>query len=54
MEVKTTETEDTAENEDMEENEIESVAEEIVSVEEVNNNVIDSADDKRDNLKDEH
>ena len=38
----------------MEENEIESVAEEIVSVEEVNNNVIDSADDKRDNLKDEH
>ena len=44
-EVETVKNEDTAENEDMVEKEFESVAEEIVSVEEVNNNVIDSVDD---------
>ena len=52
--VETVENEDTAENEDIAENQIESVAEEIVNVEEVNNNVIDSADDTRHNLNDEH
>ena len=53
-EVETVENKDTAENEDMVENEVESVAEEIVNVEEVNNNVIDSVDDTRHNLNDEH
>ena len=43
--VKTVENEDTGENEDMAANETESVAEEIMNVEEVNNNVIDSVDD---------
>ena len=43
-----------AENEDMVENEVESVTEEIVNVEKVNNNVIDSVDDTRHNLNDEH
>ena len=52
--VETVENEDTAENEDIAENQIESVAEEIVNVEEVNNDVIDSADDTRHNLNDEH
>ena len=52
-EVETVENKDTAENEDMVENEVESVAEEIVNVEEVNN-VIDSVDDTRHNLNDEH
>ena len=37
----------------MVENEIESVAEEIVNIEEVNNNVIDSVGDTRHNLNDE-
>ena len=32
----------------------ESVAEEVVNVEEVNNNIIDSVDNKRHNLNDEH
>ena len=54
MEVETVEKEDIAENKDMVENEIESVAEEIVNIEEVNNNVIDSVDDTRHNLNDEH
>ena len=53
-EVQTVENEDMAENEGMVENENESVAEEIVNVEEVNNNVIDSVDDKRHTLNDEH
>ena len=53
-EVETVENEDTAENEAMEENEVESRAEEIVNVEEVNNNVIDSDDDTRHTLNDEH
>ena len=53
-EVETVENKDTAENEDMVENEVESVAEEIVNVEKVNNNVIDSVDDTRHNLNDEH
>ena len=53
-EVETVENKDTAENEDMVENEVESVAEEIVNVEEVNNNVIDSVDDTRHNLDDDH
>ena len=47
-EVETVENEDTAENED------ESVAEEIVNVKEVNNNVTDSVDDTRHTLNDEH
>ena len=38
----------------MVENEVESVAEEIVNVEEVNNNVIDSVDDTSYNLNHEH
>ena len=54
MEVEAVENEDTAENKDMVENEAESVAEKIVNVEEVNNNVKDSADDTRHNLNDEH
>ena len=49
-ELKTVENEDTAEYKHMVENEVESVAEEIVNVEEVNNNVIDSVDDTRQNL----
>ena len=53
-EVETVENEDTAENEDIVENEVESVAEYIVNVEEVNNNVMDSVDDTRHNLNDEH
>ena len=53
-EVERVENEDTAENEAMVENEIESAAEEIVNVEEVNNNVIDSVDDIRHTLNDEH
>ena len=52
--VETVENEDTADNEDMAKNEIEPVAEEIVNVEEVNSNVIDSVDDTRHNLNDEH
>ena len=38
----------------MVDNEIESVAEESMNVEEVNNNVIGSVDNTRDNLNDEH
>ena len=38
----------------MVENEVESVADEIVNVEEVNNNVLDSVDDTRHTLNDEH
>ena len=38
----------------MVENKVESVAEEIVNVEEVNNNVINSVDDTRHNLNNEH
>ena len=38
----------------MAKNEIESVAEEIVNVEEVNSNFIDSVNDTRQNLNDEH
>ena len=53
-EVETVENEDTAENKDMVENEVESVAEEIVNIEEVNNNVINSVDDTRHNLNNEH
>ena len=53
-EVEIVENKDTAENEAMVENEAESVAEEIVNVEEVNNNVIDSVDDTWHTLKDEH
>ena len=45
---------ETVENEDTAENEVESVAEEIVNVKEVNNNVTDSVDDTRHNLNDEH
>ena len=44
---------ETVENEDMVENEVESFAEEIVNVEEVNNNVIYSLDDPRHNLNHE-
>ena len=53
-EVETVEHKDAAENEDMVENDVKSVAEEIVNVEEVNNNVIDSVDDTRHNLDDDH
>ena len=53
-EVETIENEDTAENEDMVENEVKSVTEEIVNVEELNNNLIDSVDDTRHTLNDEH
>ena len=53
-EIETVENEDTAENEVMEENEVELVAEEIMNVQEVNNNVIDSVDDTRHTLNDEH
>ena len=53
-EVETAENEDTAKNEAMVENEAKSVAEEIVNVEEVNNNVIGSVDDTRHTLNDEH
>ena len=53
-EVETVKNEDTAENKAMIENEVESVGEEIMNVEEVNNNVIDSVDDTRDTLNDEH
>ena len=53
-EVETVENEVTAENEAMVENEVESVAEEIVNVEEMNNNVTDSVDDTRHTLNDEH
>ena len=54
IEVETVEIQDTAENEAMVENEVESVTEEIVNVEEVNNNVTDSVDDTRHTLNDEH
>ena len=52
--VETVENEDTEGNEDMVDDEVESVAEEIVNIEEVNNNVIDSVDDTGHNLNDEH
>ena len=52
-EVETVENEDTAENEAIVENEAESVAEEIVNVEEGNNNVIKTVDDTRYTLNDE-
>ena len=52
-EVETVENEDTAENEAIVENEAESVAEEIVNVEEGNNNVIKSVHDTRYALNDE-
>ena len=53
-EVETAENEDTAENEAMVENEVESAAEEIVNVEEVNNDVIGSVDNTSYTLSDEH
>ena len=53
-EVERVENGDTAENEAMVENEDDSVAEEIVNVEEVNNNVIDSVGDTSHTLNDEH
>ena len=53
-EVEAVENEDTTENEAMVENGVESIAEEIVNVEEVNNNVTDSANDSRHTLNDEH
>ena len=46
--------ENTTENETMVENEVGSVAEEIVNVEGVNNNVIDSVNHTRHTLNDEH
>ena len=54
MELETVENKYITENEDMVENEVEAVAEEIVNVEEVNNHVIDSVDDTKHNLNDEH
>ena len=53
-ELETVENKYITENEDMVENEVEAVAEEIINVEEVNNNVIDSVDDTKHNLNDEH
>ena len=53
-ELETVENKYTTENEDMVENEVEAVAEEIVNVEEVNNHVINSVDDTKHNLNDEH
>ena len=53
-EVEAVENEDTAKNEDMVQNEVKSFAEEIGNVEKVNNNVIDSVDDTRHNVNDEH
>ena len=53
-EVETVENEDTAENEAMVENGVETVAGEIVNAEELNNNVTDSVDDTRHTLNDEH
>ena len=53
-EVETVGNEDTAENEAVVENGVESVTEEIVNAEEVNNNVIDSVDDTRHTMNDEH
>ena len=53
-EIETVKNEDTAENEAMVENEVELGAEEIVNVEEVNNNVIDSVDETRHTLNDQH
>ena len=52
--METAENEDTEGNEDMVDDEAESVAEEILNIEEVNNNVIDSVDDTGHNLNDEH
>ena len=52
--METVENEDTERNEDMVDDEAESVAEEILNIEEVNNNVIDSVDDTGHNLNDEH
>ena len=52
--VETVENEDTEGNEDMVDDEVESVSEEIVNIEDVNNNVIDSVDDTGYNLNDEH
>ena len=52
IEVKTVENEDTAENENMVVNE--SVAEEIINVEEVNNNLLDSIHHARHNINDLH
>ena len=52
--METVENEDTEGNEDMVDDEAESVAEEILNIEEVNNNVIDSVDDTGHNLNDEH
>ena len=54
MELETVENKYITENEDMVEKEVEAVAEEIINVEEVNNNVIDSVDDTKHNLNDEH
>ena len=51
---KKVEKEDTAENEDILENEDQSVVEKILNVEEVNDNVIESADGTRHNLNNEH
>ena len=53
-EVEAVENKDTAENEDMVQNELKSFAEEIGNVEKVNNNVTDSVDDTRHNVNDEH
>ena len=53
-EIETVKNEYTAENEAMVENEVELGAEEIVNVEEVINNVIDSVDETRRTLNDQH
>ena len=53
-EVETVENEDTTESEEMVKNKVELVAQKIVNVEKVNNNVVDSVDDTSHNLNDEH
>ena len=53
-EVETVENEDTTESEEMVKNKVELVAQKIVNLEKVNNNVVDSVDDTSHNLNDEH
>ena len=53
-EIETVENEDTTESEEMVKNKVELVAQKIVNVEKVNNNVVDSVDDTSHNLNDEH
>ena len=53
-EIEAVENEDTTESEEMVKNKVELVAQKIVNVEKVNNNVVDGVDDTSHNLNDEH